>query len=94
MQDDAFSYGLAGDDDPLQVDTDAEVAEVKYASVQLVEYLSFMSALRDIADQPQNSKNSCTTTVGRKTLIWGTVEGTFVTDIVTPFDYTEQLLTD
>lgn len=42
----------------------------------------------------QYSKGSCTTTIGRQTLIWGTVEGTFVTDIVTPFDYTEQLLTD
>lgn len=42
----------------------------------------------------QYSKGSCTATAGRQTLIWGTVEGTFVTDIVTPFDYTEQLLTD
>ena len=42
----------------------------------------------------QYSKGACTATAGRQTLIWGTVEGTFVTDIVTPFDYTEQLLTD
>ncbi len=42
----------------------------------------------------QYSRSSCTATAGRQTLIWGTVEGTFVTDIVTPFDYTEQLLTD
>lgn len=42
----------------------------------------------------QYSRGSCTATAGRQTLIWGTVEGTFVTDIVTPFDYTEQLLTD
>ncbi|WP_372810325.1 hypothetical protein [Litorivivens sp.] len=42
----------------------------------------------------QYSKGSCTATAGRQTLIWGAVEGTFVTDIVTPFDYTEQLLTD
>ena len=42
----------------------------------------------------QYSRGACTATAGRQTLIWGTVEGTFVTDIVTPFDYTEQLLTD
>ncbi|MEX1665269.1 DUF1302 family protein [Zhongshania arctica] len=42
----------------------------------------------------QYSHNSCAAKVGRQTLIWGTVEGTFVTDIITPFDYTEQLLTD
>lgn len=42
----------------------------------------------------QYSQSACTATVGRQSLIWGSVEGTFVTDIVTPFDYTEQLLTD
>lgn len=42
----------------------------------------------------QYSRGACSSTLGRQTLIWGTVEGTFVTDIVTPFDYTEQLLTD
>jgi hypothetical protein len=42
----------------------------------------------------QYSRGACSATVGRQTLIWGTIEGTFVTDIVTPFDYTEQLLTD
>lgn len=42
----------------------------------------------------QYSRGACTATLGRQTLIWGTVEGTFVTDIISPFDYTEQLLTD
>ncbi|MBD2859533.1 hypothetical protein IB286_11005 [Spongiibacter sp. KMU-158] len=42
----------------------------------------------------QYSQGACTATLGRQGLIWGSVEGTFVTDIVTPFDYTEQLLTD
>ncbi len=42
----------------------------------------------------QYSHSACTATLGRQSLIWGSVEGTFVTDIVTPFDYTEQLLTD
>lgn len=42
----------------------------------------------------QYSKGSCAYKVGKQTLLWGNVEGTFAVDVVTPFDYTEQLLTD
>lgn len=42
----------------------------------------------------QYSRGSCAYKVGRQRLIWGEVEGTFVNDVITPFDYTEQLLTD
>ncbi|MCG8614430.1 MAG: hypothetical protein MI864_28290 [Pseudomonadales bacterium] len=42
----------------------------------------------------QYSQNDCNLKVGRQTLIWGEVEGTFAVDIVSPFDYTELLLTD
>jgi len=42
----------------------------------------------------QYSNGACVAKAGRQTLIWGEVEGTFAVDIVTPFDYTEQLLTD
>lgn len=42
----------------------------------------------------QYSRGSCAYKAGRQTLIWSDVEGTFVNDVITPFDYTEQLLTD
>lgn len=42
----------------------------------------------------QYSKGICSHKLGKQQLIWGEVEGTFAVDIVTPFDYTEQLLTD
>lgn len=42
----------------------------------------------------QYSQDSCSHKLGKQQLIWGEVEGTFAVDIVTPFDYTEQLLTD
>jgi len=42
----------------------------------------------------QYSKGACAYKAGRQLLIWGEVEGTFAVDIVTPFDFTEQLLTD
>ncbi len=42
----------------------------------------------------QYSFGACAIKSGRQTLIWGEVEGTFAVDIVTPFDYTEQLLTE
>ena len=42
----------------------------------------------------QYSRNKCALTIGRQALIWGEVDGTFATDVVTPFDLTEQLLTD
>jgi len=42
----------------------------------------------------QYSRGPCVTTVGRQALIWGAVDGVFAVDIITPFDYTEQLFTD
>ncbi len=42
----------------------------------------------------QYSKNTCAHKVGQQTLIWGQVDGTFAVDDITPFDFTEQLLTD
>ena len=42
----------------------------------------------------QYSQGACAYKLGKQTLIWGNVEGTFAVDVVTPFDYTEQLLTD
>ena len=56
LQDDAFSFGLEAAGDPLNVDTSAEVAEVKFESVQFDEYLKFMTALRAITEQAQYSE--------------------------------------
>lgn len=42
----------------------------------------------------QLSHKQCAVTLGRQRLFWGVVEGTFAVDVVSPFDYTEQLLTD
>ena len=42
----------------------------------------------------QYSQGSCAYKVGKQNLFWGNVEGTFAVDVITPFDYTEQLLTD
>jgi hypothetical protein len=42
----------------------------------------------------QYSKNACVIKAGQQTLIWGEVNGTFTVDDITPFDFTEQLLTD
>ena len=42
----------------------------------------------------QLSKSSCVTKLGRQGLSWGVVEGTFAVDVVSPFDFTEPLLTD
>ena len=42
----------------------------------------------------QFSQGACAVKAGRQDLIWGEVDGTFAVDIVTPFDHTEQLLTD
>lgn len=42
----------------------------------------------------QYSHGNCALKLGRQTLIWGQVEGVFVTDVITPFDFSEQLLTD
>lgn len=42
----------------------------------------------------QFSRGACAYKAGKQTLFWGNVEGTFAVDVVTPFDYTEQLLTD
>lgn len=42
----------------------------------------------------QISHAQCVVKVGRQGLFWGVVEGTFAVDVVTPFDYSEPLLTD
>ncbi|MFT5719063.1 MAG: hypothetical protein ACI9T7_003274 [Oleiphilaceae bacterium] len=42
----------------------------------------------------QLSKSSCVTKLGRQGLSWGGVEGAFAVDVVSPFDFTEPLLTD
>ncbi len=42
----------------------------------------------------QYSKSACVHKAGNQTLIWGQVDGTFAVDDVSPFDFTEQLLTD
>ncbi len=42
----------------------------------------------------QYSTQQCAYTLGRQTLVWGEVDGTFVVDVLTPFDLTEQLFTD
>ena len=42
----------------------------------------------------QYSQDQCAYTFGRQTLVWGEVDGTFAVDVLTPFDFTEQLFTD
>lgn len=42
----------------------------------------------------QYSRNACVLKAGQQTLIWGQVDGTFAVDDITPFDFTEKLLTD
>jgi len=42
----------------------------------------------------QYSTQHCAYTLGRQTLVWGEVDGSFVVDVLTPFDLTEQLFTD
>jgi hypothetical protein len=42
----------------------------------------------------QYSYGRCAAKVGKQHVFWGEVEGAFVTDVISPFDYTEQLLTD
>ena len=42
----------------------------------------------------QYSHDQCAYTLGRQTLAWGEVDGTFAVDVLTPFDFTEQLFTD
>jgi len=42
----------------------------------------------------QLSESSCVTKVGRQSLSWGAIEGAFAVDVVSPFDFTEPLLTD
>ncbi len=42
----------------------------------------------------QYSKGACYHKLGKQQLIWGNVDGTFALDVITPFDYSEQLLTD
>ncbi len=42
----------------------------------------------------QYSQGACVHKAGQQTLMWGEVTGTFTVDDITPFDFTEQLLTD
>jgi len=42
----------------------------------------------------QYSTQHCAYTLGRQILVWGEVDGSFVVDVLTPFDLTEQLFTD
>jgi len=42
----------------------------------------------------QYSTQQCGYTLGRQILVWGEVDGSFVVDVLTPFDLTEQLFTD
>jgi hypothetical protein len=42
----------------------------------------------------QYSRGQCVHKIGQQTLFWGKVDGTFAIDDITPFDFTEQLLTD
>jgi len=42
----------------------------------------------------QYSKGSCVHKVGQQSLVWGEVDGTFTVDDITPFNFTEVLLTD
>jgi len=42
----------------------------------------------------QLSESSCVAKLGRQGLSWGAIEGAFAVDVVSPFDFTEPLLTD
>ncbi len=42
----------------------------------------------------QYSQGACAIKAGQQSLIWGQVDGTFAVDDITPFDFTEKLLTD
>ena len=42
----------------------------------------------------QLSESSCVAKIGRQGLSWGAIEGAFAVDVVSPFDFTEPLLTD
>lgn len=42
----------------------------------------------------QVSESDCVAKAGRQGLYWGGVEGTFAVDVITPFDFSEPLLTD
>ncbi len=42
----------------------------------------------------QYSTGPCAYTFGRQSVAWGEVDGSFVVDVLTPFDLTEQLFTD
>lgn len=52
LEEDDFALGLDGDLE-LSVDTNAEVEDIEYASMQMDEYLNFMTALRTITEQPK-----------------------------------------
>lgn len=42
----------------------------------------------------QVSESACVSKIGRQGLYWGVVEGAFAVDVISPFDFTEPLLTD
>ncbi len=42
----------------------------------------------------QYSQSQCAHTLGRQALVWGEVDGTFIVDVITPLDFSEQLFTD
>jgi hypothetical protein len=42
----------------------------------------------------QYSQGDCVGKLGRQSLVWGQVDGTFAVDVINPFDLTEPLLTD
>ncbi len=42
----------------------------------------------------QHTFELCNAKLGRQSLFWGTVEGAYAVDIISPFDFTEPLITD
>ena len=42
----------------------------------------------------QQTSEHCNAKLGRQQVFWGAVEGTFAVDVISPFDFTENLLTD
>ena len=51
LQDDAFGFGET--DNPLSINASAEVSKTEFATVELDEYLHFMTALKAITEQEQ-----------------------------------------
>jgi len=42
----------------------------------------------------QQTQDACFVKLGRQNIIWGSVEGTFSVDLISPFDFTEPLFTE